>query len=65
VELDKHIRLIDSPGVVLAAKGQLDPSELSLKNVVRVETLIDPITPIHAILRRCSIKVVCIFEKNI
>lgn len=58
IELDKHIRLIDSPGVVLAPKGQLDASELSLKNVIRVETLADPITPINAILRRCSVKVV-------
>lgn len=58
VQLDKHIRLIDSPGVVLAPRGQqLDASELSLKNVVRVETLTDPVTPVQAILRRCSVKV--------
>uniref|UniRef100_A0A914H944 G domain-containing protein n=1 Tax=Globodera rostochiensis TaxID=31243 RepID=A0A914H944_GLORO len=37
VELDKHIRLIDSPGVVLAPKGTLnDAAELSMRNAVRV-----------------------------
>ncbi|KAL3125170.1 hypothetical protein niasHT_008520 [Heterodera trifolii] len=58
VELDKHIRLIDSPGVVLAPRGtQLDDvAELSLRNVVRVEGLADPVTPVSAILRRCSVK---------
>uniref|UniRef100_A0A183CKP7 AIG1-type G domain-containing protein n=1 Tax=Globodera pallida TaxID=36090 RepID=A0A183CKP7_GLOPA len=53
VELDKHIRLIDSPGVVLAPKGTLnDAAELSLRNAVRVDS------PVNAILRRCSIKTV-------
>uniref|UniRef100_A0A183BUA0 CP-type G domain-containing protein n=1 Tax=Globodera pallida TaxID=36090 RepID=A0A183BUA0_GLOPA len=57
VELDKHIRLIDSPGVVLAPKGTLnDAAELSLRNAVRVDSLVDPISPVNAILRRCSIK---------
>jgi nuclear GTP-binding protein len=57
VELDKHIRLIDSPGVVLATKGQFDPVEVALKNALRVEGLADPIAPVNAILRRCSVKV--------
>lgn len=65
IELDKHIRLIDSPGVVLASKDQFDPSELSLRNVIRVETLADPITPVQAILRRCSTKVVSFFMYKI
>lgn len=60
IELDKHIRLIDSPGVVLASKEDFDPVELSLKNALRVETIADPIAPVEAILRRCSVKVVCI-----
>lgn len=58
VELDKHIRLIDSPGVVLASKSQFDPVEVALKNALRVESLEDPVAPVHAILRRCSVKVV-------
>lgn len=59
MELDKHIRLIDSPGVVLATKDEeFDPTEMALKNSIRVEALEDPIEPIIAILRRCSVKAV-------
>ncbi|VDM79777.1 unnamed protein product [Strongylus vulgaris] len=42
IELDKHIRLIDSPGVV------------ALRNAIRVDSLMDPVAPVYAILRRCS-----------
>ncbi|KAE9555061.1 hypothetical protein FO519_001722 [Halicephalobus sp. NKZ332] len=56
VQLDKHIRLIDSPGVVLASKEQFDPVEIALKNALRVEALDDPISPVVAILRRCSVQ---------
>jgi len=55
VILDKHIRLIDSPGVVLASREQFDPVEIALKNALRVEALEDPISPIVAILRRCTV----------
>jgi len=54
IELDKHVRLLDSPGVVLASNAHLDPVEVALKNAVRVETLQDPISPVQAILRRCA-----------
>lgn len=57
--MDKHIRLIDSPGVVLATKDdKYDSMELALKNVLRVESLDDPVPAVNAILRRCSVKVV-------
>lgn len=54
MELDKHIRLLDSPGVVLALPQDMDSVELALKNAVRPETLSDPVAPVQAILRRCS-----------
>ncbi|KAI1725843.1 50S ribosome-binding GTPase domain-containing protein [Ditylenchus destructor] len=57
IELDKHIRLIDSPGVVLASKDDFDATELALKNALRIETLEDPAAAVNAILRRCSVKV--------
>ncbi|CAK5111129.1 unnamed protein product [Meloidogyne enterolobii] len=59
IQLDKHICLIDSPGVVLESKKNgenSDLAELALKNAVRVETLSDPCTPVKAVLRRCSVK---------
>lgn len=54
VDLDKHIRLLDSPGVILEPKGRLDSSEIALKNAIRVESLADPAAAVQAILRRCS-----------
>ncbi|EYC27729.1 hypothetical protein Y032_0008g151 [Ancylostoma ceylanicum] len=54
IELDKHIRLIDSPGVVLLSASDLDPVEVALRNAIRVDSLIDPVAPVYAILRRCS-----------
>uniref|UniRef100_A0A0R3S1L3 CP-type G domain-containing protein n=1 Tax=Elaeophora elaphi TaxID=1147741 RepID=A0A0R3S1L3_9BILA len=54
IDLDKHVRLLDSPGVILEPKGRLDSNEIALKNAVRVESLADPTAPVQAILRRCS-----------
>ncbi|OZC11829.1 hypothetical protein X798_01010 [Onchocerca flexuosa] len=54
IHLDKHIRLLDSPGVILEPKGRLDNSEIALKNAIRVESLADPAAAVQAILRRCS-----------
>jgi hypothetical protein len=34
VEIARHIRLLDSPGVVLASDSLLDPVEFALKNAV-------------------------------
>lgn len=52
VLLDKHIRLLDSPGVVMAT-GTSDTS-IILRNCVKIETLQDPSTAVEAILRRCN-----------
>ena len=53
VQLDKHIKLLDSPGVVMAYEGA-DIATLILRNCVKVESLDDPISPVEAILRRCN-----------
>ncbi|XP_074644621.1 guanine nucleotide-binding protein-like 3 homolog [Tubulanus polymorphus] len=52
VQLDKHIKLLDSPGVVMVT-GTSDTS-IILRNCVKIETLEDPATPVDAILKRCS-----------
>ncbi|XP_013382041.1 guanine nucleotide-binding protein-like 3 homolog [Lingula anatina] len=52
VHLDKHIKLLDSPGIVMAT-GSSDASVI-LRNCVKIETLPDPISPVEAIMRRCS-----------
>lgn len=49
IQLDKKIKLLDSPGLVLSNSSD-DP----LKNVLRVETLRDPVAPVERILERCD-----------
>ncbi|XP_067683013.1 guanine nucleotide-binding protein-like 3 homolog [Haliotis asinina] len=52
VQLDKHIKLLDSPGVVMA---QMSSDTVTvLRNVVKIEQLADPVEPVEAILKRCS-----------
>ncbi|XP_059179465.1 guanine nucleotide-binding protein-like 3 homolog [Physella acuta] len=52
VHLDKHIKLLDSPGVVMVNS----PSDVAavLRNVVKLESLDDPIPCVEAILSRCQ-----------
>uniref|UniRef100_A0A0B7A2D0 CP-type G domain-containing protein n=1 Tax=Arion vulgaris TaxID=1028688 RepID=A0A0B7A2D0_9EUPU len=52
VHLDKHIKLLDSPGVVLASSSSDIASVL--RNVVKIESLDDPIPSVEAILTRCQ-----------
>ncbi|XP_072476214.1 guanine nucleotide-binding protein-like 3-like protein [Notamacropus eugenii] len=52
VRLDKHVTLLDSPGIVLA--GPASDTALILRNCLKVEQLADPVAPVEAILRRCS-----------
>eukprot|EP00117_Sycon_ciliatum_P048531 scpid66020/ scgid34544/ Guanine nucleotide-binding protein-like 3-like protein len=52
VQLDKHIKLLDSPGIVMA-KDDTD-AHAALHNSVQLEKLTDPITPVGTILRRCN-----------
>ena len=47
-----QVKLIDSPGMVLAS-GDMSDSSVALRNAIKVETLQDPVTPVEAILQRC------------
>ena len=61
VQLDKHIKLLDSPGVIMSSTG--DQASLILRNCIRLENLTDPVPPIEAILRRCNklqVSLVCV-----
>jgi nuclear GTP-binding protein len=50
-QLDKHIKLLDSPGIIFSS-GQLD-SDVILRNAIRVEKLKDPVEPVVSIVNRC------------
>lgn len=44
VQLDKNVKLLDCPGVVMLKSGENDAS-IALKNYKRIEKLDDPIGP--------------------
>lgn len=52
IKLDKHIKLLDCPGIVMSREE--DSASLALKNCIKVENLADPIAPIDLLLKRCS-----------
>jgi len=58
VVLDKHIKLLDSPGVVFASSSAdgADAAAIALRNSVKVERLADPVTPVGEILKRVAIE---------
>ncbi|NXS58309.1 GNL3 protein, partial [Brachypteracias leptosomus] len=51
VQLDKHIQLLDCPGVVL--ESGTPPLAAPLRGALAPERLRDPLTPAAAILRCC------------
>jgi len=54
VHLDKHIKLLDSPGVVFAdAESE---AAAALRNAVKIERLSDPVGPISEIMKRVPVK---------
>ncbi|GAB6021291.1 Guanine nucleotide-binding protein-like 3 [Chamberlinius hualienensis] len=55
VQLDKHIILLDSPGVVFAQKG-VDAAGAALRNTVKIDNLEDAIPAVEAILRRTTVQ---------
>jgi nuclear GTP-binding protein len=52
VQLDKHVKMLDCPGIVMAKSG--DHSSAVLRNCVKVENLTDVTSPVEAILQRCN-----------
>lgn len=57
VHLDKHIKLLDCPGIVMATSTS--DAAMILRNCVKIEQLVDPLPPVEAILRRCNKTQVC------
>ncbi|KAF8789387.1 Guanine nucleotide-binding protein-like 3 [Argiope bruennichi] len=58
ISLDKHIKILDSPGVVLAKNDS--SGNLALRNAVKVETLKDVITPAEEIIKRANHQQLCL-----
>ncbi|NXV89001.1 GNL3L protein, partial [Calonectris borealis] len=54
VQLDRHIQLLDCPGVVMATGAP--PAAAPLRGALAPQRLRDPLSPAAAILRRCPPK---------
>ena len=52
VQLDKHVKLLDSPGIVMMS-GDKTSAQAILRNAVKLETIEDPVSPVELILARC------------
>jgi len=51
VDLDKMVKIIDSPGVILSAE---DETNLVLRNTINAVDVVDPVPPITELLNRIS-----------
>ncbi|KAI5624602.1 guanine nucleotide-binding protein-like 3-like protein [Silurus asotus] len=54
VHLDKHIKILDCPGIVMTSSNS--DAAVILRNCVKIEQLVDPVPAVETILRRCSKK---------
>jgi nuclear GTP-binding protein len=68
VSLDKHIKLLDSPGIVFANSNQIEGNQhlsslMALRNAVKVESLSDPISPVEALLNRVNREELMLFYR--
>jgi nuclear GTP-binding protein len=52
VVLDKHVKLLDSPGIVFSTAGAPSDAAAALRNAIRVEKLEDPLPAVGEILAR-------------
>lgn len=52
VLLDKNVRLLDCPGIVMATGSEVSAHTI-LRNAVKVEQIEDPTAPVEVILTRC------------
>ncbi|XP_074570083.1 guanine nucleotide-binding protein-like NSN1 [Curcuma longa] len=52
IQLDKKVKLLDCPGVVMLKSGEADAS-IVLRNCKRIEKLDDPVSPVNEILKLC------------
>eukprot|EP00898_Chlorokybus_atmophyticus_P006332 jgi/Chlat1/66/Chrsp1S08772 len=54
VHLDKHVKLLDCPGIVFASAVGSNEAAAVLRNCVRLEKLTDSVTPVQEIVKRCT-----------
>jgi len=62
IHLDKRVKLLDSPGIVFPKPGEVS-DDIVLRNVVKLEQVADPISPVEKILERVRKEVILAIYK--
>ncbi|KAI3787139.1 hypothetical protein L1987_41378 [Smallanthus sonchifolius] len=62
VQLDKNVKLLDCPGVVMLKSGDNDAA-VALRNCKRIEKLEDPVGPVKEILKLCPAETLTVIYK--
>ncbi|KAL5562088.1 hypothetical protein UlMin_031835 [Ulmus minor] len=62
VHLDKNVKLLDCPGVVML-KSKENDAAIALRNCKRIEKLEDPVSPVKEILKLCPAKLLVTLYK--
>ncbi|KAI9197027.1 hypothetical protein LWI28_029174 [Acer negundo] len=62
VQLDKNVKLLDCPGVVMLKSAENDAS-IALRNCKRIEKLEDPVGPVKEILNLCPARLLVTIYK--
>ncbi|CAL9088925.1 unnamed protein product [Musa textilis] len=52
IQLDKNVKLLDCPGIVMLKSGE-DDASIALRNCKRIEKLDDPVSPVNEIFKLC------------
>jgi len=53
IHLDKRVKLLDTPGIVFPKANDVS-DDIILRNVVKLEQVADPVSPVNTILKRCN-----------
>ncbi|CDP03856.1 unnamed protein product [Coffea canephora] len=63
VQLDKNVKLLDCPGVVMLKSAGSDDASIALRNCKRIEKLDDPVLPVKEILTLCPARMLVMLYK--
>ncbi|KAF3528547.1 hypothetical protein DY000_02043720 [Brassica cretica] len=63
VHLDKNVKLLDCPGVVMLKTSSANDASIALRNCKKIEKLEDPVSPVKEILKLCSTQILVTLYK--
>ncbi|OIT07148.1 PREDICTED: guanine nucleotide-binding protein-like NSN1 [Nicotiana attenuata] len=63
VQLDKNVKLLDCPGIVMLRSSSQNDAAIALRNCKRIEKLDDPVGPVKEILKLCPARMLVTIYK--